>query len=84
MRFLKTITSNLLLNNKQVVVTHQFQFSVLVKSGTHPGVLPLPRLTLTLDFTSIIHSFQDLRYIGELRQRWEEIKKLKASHSLAI
>jgi len=26
-----------------------------------------------------VEGFQDLRYIGELRQRWEEIKKLQSS-----
>jgi len=39
-------------------------------------MLPVPRVNISLDFASIIQSFQDLRYIGELRQRWEDIKKL--------
>ncbi|HEV2339646.1 MAG TPA: hypothetical protein VGT05_02635 [Patescibacteria group bacterium] len=43
-------------------------------------MLPQPWLTLTIDFTSIIQAFQDLRYIGELRQRWLEIKKLQINH----
>jgi len=36
-----------------------------------------PWITITFDFTPIIHAFQDLHYIGELRQRWDEIKKLQ-------
>ncbi len=42
-------------------------------------MLPAPRINITLDFSSIILEFQDVRYIGELRQRWEEIKKLQKS-----
>jgi hypothetical protein len=41
--------------------------------------LRAPRLiigTNTVDFTRIIQAFQDLRYIGEMKQRWEEIKLL--------
>ena len=40
-------------------------------------MLPKPRLSITIDFNAIIQIFQDLRYIGELRQRWNEIKKLQ-------
>lgn len=40
-------------------------------------MLPEPRLIITINLASIIQAFQDLRYIGELRQRWEEIKKLQ-------
>jgi len=43
-------------------------------------MLPVPRITISIDssqFTRIIQAFQDLRYIGEMRQRWEEIKKLQ-------
>jgi len=46
--------------------------------------LPLPRLILTIDIPSIIQAFQDLRYIGELRQRWNEIKKLQMNHPIAL
>jgi hypothetical protein len=41
------------------------------------NLLPEPRIIINIDFTSIINTFQDLRYIGQLRQRWEEIKKLQ-------
>lgn len=51
-------------------------------------LLPIPRLTIVIDPSqfsriiqalalSVIEGFQDLRSIGELRQRWEEIKKLR-------
>ena len=43
-------------------------------------MLPLPRITIMADevkLGTIIQAFQDLRYIGELRQRWDEIKKLQ-------
>lgn len=42
--------------------------------------LPKPNITIPvnqLNFDRIIQVFQDLRYIGEMRQRWEEIKRLQ-------
>ena len=33
---------------------------------------------------TIIQAFQNLSYIGEMRQRWEEIKKLQNQPALAI
>lgn len=47
-------------------------------------MLPQPWITLTLDFASIIQAFQDLRYIGELRQRWMEIKRVQSTHGLHV
>jgi hypothetical protein len=41
------------------------------------NLLPNPEVIITLDFEAIIHAFQDLRYVGELRQRWKEIKDFK-------
>ena len=40
-------------------------------------MLRAPRLIIPVDYTQVIKAFQDLRYIGEMRQRWEEIKKLQ-------
>jgi len=48
--------------------------------------LPLPRINIIVnqaDFGRIIQAFQDLRWIGEMRQRWEEIKKLQTHSSYA-
>ncbi|OGH14230.1 MAG: hypothetical protein A2687_05905 [Candidatus Levybacteria bacterium RIFCSPHIGHO2_01_FULL_38_26] len=50
----------------------------------NPSLLPEPRINITIDFSSIINAFQDLRYIGELRQRWNEIKKLQMNTPLAF
>ena len=36
-----------------------------------------PEIMITLDLISIIDTFQNLRFLGELRQRWREIKKLQ-------
>lgn len=51
--------------------------------GTSKGQLstklPKPRINIILDFTSIIQAFQDSRYVGELKQIWEEIKKMRAA-----
>jgi hypothetical protein len=42
-------------------------------------VLPRPRIFIEVDFNPVVRAFQDVRYIGELRQRWTEIKKLQAN-----
>jgi len=47
-------------------------------------LLPEPWANITIDFESIIQTFQDAKYIGELRQRWNEIKKLQITPTLAI
>lgn len=52
---------------------------ILEKKTFEYRLLPEPRLNITIDFGSIIQAFQDLRYIGELRQRWNEIKKLQST-----
>jgi hypothetical protein len=39
-------------------------------------LLPEPWINITIDFDSITDTFQDIRYIGELRERWKEIKLL--------
>lgn len=45
-------------------------------------MLPEPWANITLDFEAIIQAFQDVRYIGELRQRWNEIKRLRNTQPL--
>ena len=43
-------------------------------------MLPLPRITIMTDevkLGTIIQAFQNLSYIGEMKQRWEEIKRLQ-------
>lgn len=43
-------------------------------------LLPLPRITIPENtFVSILQTFQNLGYIGEMRQRWEKIKKLQVN-----
>lgn len=40
-------------------------------------LLPSPEIIITPDFNSITQTFQNISHIGELRQRWLEIKKLQ-------
>jgi len=40
-------------------------------------LLPEPWTNITIDFDAITTAIQDVRYIGELRARWSEIKKLQ-------
>ena len=47
-------------------------------------VLREPKLLIPIDYARIVQAFQDLRYIGELRQRWQEIKKLQHNTSFQI
>ncbi len=42
----------------------------------NPVWLPVPSLNKTHNFQSIIDKFQELKYFGEMKQRWLEIKKL--------
>ena len=42
----------------------------------NPTWLPVPSLSKTHNFQSIIDKFQELKYFGEMKQRWLEIKKL--------
>jgi len=44
------------------------------------NLLPSPEIIIT---AKVIESFQNLSYIGELRQRWEEIKKLQLNSAIA-
>jgi hypothetical protein len=45
------------------------------------NLLREPEIIIT---AKVIESFQNLSYIGELRQRWEEIKKLQLNPVIAI
>lgn len=42
--------------------------------------LTSPEIIIT---AKVIESFQNLSYVGEMRQRWEEIKKLQLNPSIA-
>lgn len=39
-------------------------------------VLPPPYVSIQQSFDAILKTFENVSYIGELRQRWLEIKKL--------
>jgi len=47
--------------------------------NSEANLLPSPEIIIT---AKVIESFQNLSYIGELRQRWEEIKKLQGQPSI--
>lgn len=40
--------------------------------------VPNPEITIQVDFDNILGVFQDLAIVEQLKQRWEEIKKLQA------
>ena len=68
------------LNLKKCIQLEPFLnfFKAIIHSKSR--VYSQPWINITIDSTSIIQAFQDLRYLGELRQRWEEIKKLEIKH----
>jgi len=37
----------------------------------------LPKPWININLKQVVEAFQNLSYIGEMRQRWEEIKKLQ-------
>jgi len=39
-------------------------------------MLPAPKLSIQQSYEEILKVFENASYIGELRQRWNEIKKL--------
>jgi hypothetical protein len=39
---------------------------------------------ININLKQVIEAFQNLSYIGELRQRWEEIKRLQMAPAIAI
>lgn len=46
--------------------------------------LPIPQLAIQIDFENIFNSFQNVMFMGELRQRWLEIKKFQKGMVLAV
>lgn len=44
--------------------------------------LPGPWINITINFEAILQAFQNVAFIGELRERWEEIKRLQLQPSL--
>src|SRR3989338_9249869 len=63
---------NSFLNIRRYYRRYGYQYTNSEEKRRNPlKLLPVPRIIITLDFNSIIQSFQDLRYIGELRQMWE-------------
>lgn len=75
---------NLLWNYEKLRWDWKNPYYLLTKQSKNSTMLPQPWITLTIDFASIIQAFQDIRYIGELRQRWQEIKKLTHQNNLQL
>jgi len=47
-------------------------------------VLPKREITIQKAFDKIFVAFQNNSFMGELRQRWEQIKKLQSAPQLAL
>lgn len=86
--YLSIFFSKVMVYDKQIKqVEYQPLFQKLIEANKvtlSSDLLPQPWTNITIDFEAIICAFQDVRYIGELRQRWNEIKKLQVTPALAI
>lgn len=47
-------------------------------------MLPDPSFNITPNFQEIIDKLQELKYFGEMKQRWLEIKKLTEGIKLNV
>lgn len=45
-------------------------------------MLPAPKHPIPIDFDGILQAFQHVGYMGELKQRWLEIKRLQHDPSV--
>ncbi|MBU4209981.1 recombinase family protein [Patescibacteria group bacterium] len=60
-------------------------YFILAKRPKKSNVLPNPCTNIKdINIKEILESFQNVAYIGVLRQRWEEIKKITKQPSLAL
>jgi|SRR3989344_5823827 len=74
---LKMTLHNLRLKGNKVQYDWIKPFDKIAFYASRSAWLPTPKLGIQLDFTPIIQVFQNVAYMGELRQRWVEIKKLR-------
>ncbi len=65
----------MLLNNKKFIVTHQFPFSVLVKSTDRNGLLENRNSNITTQLSCIIKAFSDFRLVAQTRKDIEKVNK---------
>jgi len=77
-QLMKLVLLNMVLDGKKVRFQVQKPFNTILNYSDSKLMLREPWINITVDFNAIIQAFQDLRYIGELRQRWDEIKKLNS------
>ena len=76
-QLIKLVLSNLRVEGKLVRYDGLKPFDTILNYADNQLWLRESCTNITLDFEAIIQAFQDIRYIGELRQRWNEIKKLQ-------
>lgn len=72
-----SVGENLLLEAVNLKFSFKKPYNILLLPEYRTNVLPAPCLIITPNIEAIIEAFQKLSYIGVMKQRWEEIKKLK-------
>lgn len=84
---LKETLQNLTLEGRLVRYNEIKPYDKIRLYATRLNWLPKPWITIIANeayFANILRTFQNLSYIGEMRQRWEEIKKLQSKPNLAL
>jgi DNA invertase Pin-like site-specific DNA recombinase len=78
---LRRVGENFLMKDKKIVITYRKPYDILLKPTVRKDVLPEPQLLrvppLQDYFNAFLTTLQDVRYFGEMKQRWLEIKKLQ-------
>lgn len=75
-QLVKLVLSNLRVEGKTVRYEAIKPFDALINCNDNQLWLPSHEVAITPQFESILTAFQNPSYIGELRQRWFEIKRL--------
>ena len=81
-QLINLVLKNLKLDGKTVKFEAIKPFDTLLAYPDYQPLLPEPRPTIPENYASIVQTFQNLSYVAEMRQRWEEIKKLQIHYLL--
>ena len=76
-QLIKVVFQNLRLDGRTVRYDYAKPFDQIFFYADRKLWLPEPCDTILPDFDGIISAFQHVGYMGELKQRWSEIKKLQ-------
>ncbi|MBI5151330.1 MAG: recombinase family protein [Candidatus Pacebacteria bacterium] len=83
---LNLVLQNATLDGEKVRYKVKFPFSMVLKYAPSSSWLPEPQLfgsaPIKEHFDHFLEAIQDIRYMGQMKQRWLEIKKLQTGAAL--